>query len=244
MKATRTFIIITATVACLGLNSGTASAGSGNPGIIPINGNALGRIYSDLAAAWWKWALQTPTPKNAVVDTTGANCGTNQIDHLWFLAGTLFGGKVSRTCKIPSATFLFFPLANDVDGAFLNDPDDQRTEAYVRSQTTCILGTELHAEIDGVSVKNPQQYLEQSPLFIVHFPTDNVYSLTPDVVPGLILDPTVDRGYYLLLEPLTPGKAHDPLLDGARHVGLRAHAGRDLHPQRREVDRRARRARS
>ena len=206
MKATRTFITITAIVSCLGLGIGTAAAKGGNPGIIPINGNALGRIYSDLGAAWWKWALQTPAAKSAVIDTTGANCGTNQADHLWFLAGTLFGGTVSRTCKIPNGTFLFFPLANDIDGAFLTDPDNERTEAFVRSQTVCILGTELHAEIDGVPVNNPQQYLEQSPLFIIHFPTDNVFGVTAADVPALTLDPAVDRGYYLFLEPLTPGR--------------------------------------
>ena len=206
MKATKTFIIVTATVACLGLNIGSASATTGNPGIVPINGNALGRIYSQLAEAWWKWALQTPTPKNAVVDTTGANCASNQIDHLWFLAGTLFGGSVTRSCKIPSQTFLFFPLANDLYGAFLTDPDDQRTEAFVRSQTTCIIGSELHAEIDGVAVNNPAQYLEKSPLFIIHFPTNNVYGVTSADIPGLTLDPTVDTGYYLFLNPLSPGK--------------------------------------
>ena len=202
MRASRTVIVAAALVVLVA----SRAQANGGASIVPINGNALGRIYSGLAADWWKWAVQTPTPSNALVDTTGINCTKNQINHLWFLAGTAGGGTITRTCTVPKLTFLFFPLANDFYGAFLNDPDNQRTEDFVRSQTTCVLGAIVHAEIDGVAVKNPQQYLEQSPLFILHLPTDNIYGLTPDVVPGLTLDPSVDRGYYLLLEPLPPGK--------------------------------------
>jgi len=204
MRASR--VVIVAALLVIGGASPAHADGAKGATIVPINGNALGRIYSGLAADWWKWALQTPTPTNALIDTTGANCGKNQINHLWFLAGTAFGGTIARTCTIPKETFLFFPMANDFYAAFLTDPDNTRTEAYVRSQTTCILGAALTADIDGVPVKNPAQYLEQSPLFIVHLPTNNIFGLTSTDVPGLTFDPTVDRGYYLLVEPLAPGK--------------------------------------
>ena len=139
------------------------------------------------------------------------NCGSNQVDHLWFLAGTLGGGKVAaEDVQDPERDVPVLPARETRQRRQLALPERSAVtsalEAYVRSQTVCIVGTELHAEIDGVPVKNPQQYLEQSPLFIVHFPTDNIYGITPDIAPGLILDPTVDRGYYLLLEPLAPGK--------------------------------------
>jgi hypothetical protein len=124
---------------------------------------------------------------------------------VWFLAGTLSGGPVTRTCAVPTGTFLFFPIVNSVYGAFLTDPDDTRTEAFVRAQTECVVGAEVHAEVDGVPVNDPAQYLERSSLFITHFPADNVFGVTPADVPGMTLDPTVDTGYYLYLNPLPPG---------------------------------------
>jgi hypothetical protein len=202
MRITRTVIAIAIS---LSIGVGIASASGGNPGIVPINANAHGQSYSQLAAAWWKWAFETPTPDNAVIDTTGANCGKNQTDHLWFLAGSLSGGTVNRTCQVPTGTFLFFPLANDFYGAFLTDPDNERTEAFVRSQTTCVIGSDLHAEIDGAPVNAPSQYLEESPLFTIHFPTDNIFGFTTNDIPALTLDPSVDTGYYLYLNPLPPG---------------------------------------
>lgn len=184
---------------------GVGRAGAQSTPVMPINASPHGQSYGELAAAWWQWALETPASQNAVLDTTGASCASNQRDHVWFLAGTLFGGQVTRSCTIPTGTFLFFPLANIFYGAFLTDPPETRTEAFVRSQTACIVGAELHVEIDGVPVTAPQQYLTESPLFTVQFPTDNVFGLTADDVPELILDPTVDRGYYLYLHPLSPG---------------------------------------
>jgi hypothetical protein len=184
---------------------GVGSAAARPTPIVPINASPHGHSYSELAAAWWQWALETPASQNAVLDTTGASCASNQSDDVWFLAGTLFGGPVTRTCTVPTGTFLFFPLANVFYGAFLTDPPETRTEAFVRSQTTCILGTDLQVEIDGLPVTMPEQYLTESPLFTVHFPTDNVFGLTAADVPELTLDPTVDRGYYLYLHPLSPG---------------------------------------
>jgi hypothetical protein len=203
MKATR-FVLVTAML--FGLVSGRVVAQSThNPGIVPINAHAHGKTYGQLAAEWWKWVLENPATGSAILDPTGADCGAHQSDHVWFLAGSLSGGNIERTCTVPKGTFLFFPIVNALYGAFLTDPDDTRTEAFVRAQVQCVVGADVHAEIDGVPVNAPQQYLEQSSLFITHFPADNVFGVTPDIVPGMTLDPTVDSGYYLYLNPLTPG---------------------------------------
>jgi hypothetical protein len=112
-----------------------------------------------------------------------------------------------RNCTVPTGTSLFFPLINTAYGAFLNDPPDQRTETYLREQVANITNpTLLEANIDGVSVKNPTQYLEESPLFDIQLPKDNIYGVDESVIPQLLLSPSVDRGYYLFLQPLNPGK--------------------------------------
>ena len=197
MKLTQTFLAI---VTVLGLGLGRAEAQESNPGIVPN-----GPIYGQLAANWWVWAAETQANKAAILDTTGKDCGSNQKGDVFFLAGTLDGSPVTRTCKVPKGVSLFFPLSNDFYGAFLTDPADQRTEEFIRSQVECIAGAVVTATIDGVPVNDPEQYLEKSALFSLQLPKKNIFGVTAAQVPDLTLSPSVDEGYYLLVKPLAPG---------------------------------------
>jgi hypothetical protein len=96
-------------------------------------------------------------------------------------------------------------MINAFYGAFLTDPPDQRTEQFLRAQVSCT-PAQLTASIDQVPVKNPAQYFEKSPLFEVKLPEDNLFGVGSDVIPELLLSPSVDQGYYLLLTPLSPGQ--------------------------------------
>jgi len=183
-----------------------ALAGRNNPRIAPIQSHPHGKTYSEWAAEWWQWALETPVSVNPILDETGEFCAEGQTGHVWFLGGTFGFSPVERECTVPSGTALFFPLINTGYGAFLNDPPEQRTEEFLRAQIDCEEPTELFAEIDGVEVNDPFQYFEQSPLFDVQLPEDNIFGLGPDVIPELLLSPSVDQGYYLFLAPLPPGE--------------------------------------
>jgi hypothetical protein len=198
MKFTRTIIVISLS---LGLGLARAEAAGGNPGIVPINARAHGKTYSELGAAWWQWAFQTPTPENVFA---GADCSSAQTDHVWFLAGSFDNTPVTRTCNVPTGTFLFVPLANDFYGASPFDPPEKRTVDYVRSVVACVEGAVLNVTIDGVPVNDPNQYLEESPVFTIHFPEDNIAGLPPGD-PNIFLDVCVDKGYYLYLNPMPPG---------------------------------------
>jgi hypothetical protein len=201
--------IVTLTTLLIVFPGSAAFAGMGqcvNPGIAPIDSRPHGRSYSQWAAAWWTWAIETPASVNPLLDTTGADIAVNQTDHVWFLAGALGSGTVVRTGRIPAGTALFFPLTNLFYGAFLTDPDSTKTEAFIRSQVACIEGAGLSVTIDGKTVRCPNQYLEESSIFAVHLPVDNIFGVTPDQVPELTLDPVVDEGYYLFLRPLPPGE--------------------------------------
>jgi len=110
---------------------------------------------------------------------------------------------------VPGGTALFFPLLNNVVGAFLNDPPEQRTEEYLRQLLEGPAPTEIVTTIDGVDVPKPIQYFEKSVLFEVQLPVDNVFGIKegtdPGQAEGLFLSPSVDAGYYLFLEPLPAG---------------------------------------
>jgi hypothetical protein len=210
-KHWRSLAFVIVVVAAIIMSGATApdqaSAGTTNPRIAPIQSHPHGKTYSEWAAEWWQWALETPASVNPNLDETGEFCAEGQMGHVWFLGTTFaFNPGVERNCTVPSGTALFFPMINAFYGAFLNDPPAQRTEEFLREQVACDELTELFAVIDGVEVNDPFQYFEQSPLFDVQLPEDNVFGVGPDVIPELRLSPSVDQGYYLFLAPLPPGE--------------------------------------
>ena len=179
------------------------------PRIAPPHTHPQGQSYGNWATEWWRWALGVPASRNPILDETGEFCAERQVGRVWFLGGSFGSEPVERACTIPLRTALFFPLINTIHGAFLNDPPEQRTEAFVRSETACERPTLLEAEIDGAPVENPFQYFTgggRSPLFNVQLPQDNVFGADETVIPELLLSPRAAAGYYLFVKPLPPGE--------------------------------------
>ncbi len=169
-----------------------------NPGIAPIQSSPYGQTYSAWAADWWTWALEAPASAHPLLDATGENCGVNQSGQVWFLAGS-FVGPVTRKCTVPAGQALFFPLINQFFGAFPDDPPGKRKEKFLRRQVDCVKDAEFPlVEIDGVAVNNPEQYLEESVLFDLFLPAGSLFG-------PLTLSPSVDKGFYLFLHPLSTG---------------------------------------
>lgn len=176
-----------------------ASAAAAPGGLKP-----LGKPYSTWAAEWWQWALETPASINPVLDETGEFCAVGQTGSVWFLAGTFGSASVRRSCTVPAGTWLLVPVANSFYGAFLTDPEEQRTEGYVREFVSCVEGAQVNLTVDGRAVRRVR--FEQSDLFSVDLPEDNVYGVDESVVPELTLSPSVDAGYYAMLPPLSVGE--------------------------------------
>jgi hypothetical protein len=171
-----------------------------------IRSHPGGLGYDQWVARWWQWALETPTAVNPIVDQTGQNCDQGQVGGVWFLGGTFDGSAATRACTLPSDTALFFPLVNQFSGAFLNDPPEQRTEEFLRSQVDCGEPAELlRLEIDGVELMDLDQLFVQSVLFDVGLPEDNVFGADEATVPELLLSPSASAGYHVFLFPLSPG---------------------------------------
>jgi len=185
------------------VSSGPSALGSSVGGIAPTQSRPHGRSYSEWAAAWWQWVLTTPVSSNPVLDPTGEHCAENQSDHVWFLAGAFNGEPVTRECTIPTGRALLLPLINNAYFAFPDDPPDTRTEEFARAQVACVEEAAFSlVEIDGVSVRNPGRYFEESVVFEVVLQEDNLFGFPA----GFTLSPSVDAGYYLFLTPLPPGE--------------------------------------
>lgn len=200
-------------LALLGLNARPIAAtdpGDHAPVIAPIQTAPGGQTYGRWAAQWWQWALGVPAATNPLTDTTGNNCAQRQVDKVWFLAGSTSTGPVVRTCGVPAGKSLFFPLINNFYGAFLSDPPDQRTEEYIRKQASCTEPVQISVSIDGFQVPRPTRFFtgasgSQSPLFNVQLPPGNLFGVDETVVPELVLSPSAEEGYYLFVQPLSPG---------------------------------------
>jgi hypothetical protein len=223
----KVFTVILGAAACLTLMATSVFADPpfsppGNPTvtIAPIDSKPLGKSYSEWAAEWQKWANSIPLndPKATVSPYNplfGGPCDIGQSGNVWFLAGVAGGttGTVYRNCTVPKGTSLFFPIVNYGYAAFLNDmPLETRTLAFVRQYATCSgPATSITAKIDGVAVKNPGNYYEQSVFFELQLPLDNILGLqgtdpsAPGYAYGLYLSPGADSGYYLFLNQLKPG---------------------------------------
>jgi hypothetical protein len=179
--------------------------------VAQINTTPEGQTYGRWAAAWWQWVLGIPAAKNPLTDAKGEHCAERQVDTVWFLAGSMEPGTVVRSCDIPAGKSLFFPLTNGSYGAFLNDPPETRTKAFVRKAASCTEPVVISAlSIDGSKIPQPLRFFtgpsgSQSPIFNVQLPPDNLFRLDTSAVPELVFSPSAEQGYYLFLYPLSSG---------------------------------------
>lgn len=205
----------------------TASAqkgGNPNPGITVTPKSDQ---YRELSARWWQWALSRPVTKdpattNPLVDTTGAaaNNGQPHNGNVFFLAGLIsfnsaVHGQVGRTITVPRGTRFFFPLQNfEQDNVGVNPPS---SVAALRQLAATGAGqvTDLFASVDGVVLKDLHAYRAISPVFGYTLPPNDVASGSVNLAyafTGGAVDvsgfqkPAVGDGFYVLLNPLPPGR--------------------------------------
>ncbi|HVP11323.1 MAG TPA: hypothetical protein VMV94_09090 [Phycisphaerae bacterium] len=190
--------------------AGVASVVAADIDIAPSQTEPAGQTYGRWAAEWWQWALGVPAAENPLTDTTGQFCDQRQVGDVWFLAGASGSAPIDRSCEVPAGKSLFFPLINNVYGAFLNDPPATRTEEYVRDAARCTQPARISLRIDLSNI--PKALLtftgasgSQSPIFNVQLPPGNVFGLDETVAHELVLSPSAEQGYYVFLYPLRPG---------------------------------------
>jgi hypothetical protein len=194
-------------------------AGNPNPGVTPPNSDQ----YAPLTVQWWQWAYAQPVSKSPLLDTTGVNAHVGQPSqgNIFFLAGLIVVAptpappqliaSAHRTITIPTGTRLFFPLLND-EFDNLSVPPTTFTVPQLRAFAKAGEDNpqELYAIIDGVPVQNLSAYRVVSPVFSYVMPDfglsdQNLAQFFGIPFAGQV-SPAVGDGYYLLLQPLTPGK--------------------------------------
>ncbi len=99
---------------------GSPAAGVPTANAVPAAGAPAvrgGRLSAaDLQSRWWTWAASSVSDANPVSDRDGRLCAQGQAAGIWFLAGT-FGETVTRSCTVPAAVPVAFPLVNMIGSA-------------------------------------------------------------------------------------------------------------------------------
>ncbi len=194
-----------AMVLLVSASTAQAQGGNKNPRVIPPDQTFRNLSYGQWGARWWSTAFSIPVVNGSHPLLSGGAFGGE--DGVVFLAG--IAGGVTLDITIPSGTALFFPAVNSECSVLEPDPFHGEDEASLRA---CANGFIDHTsgrfvEIDGVPVKNLDNYRVESPLFVFGpLPENNLFEFSGLDAPAGTTSPSVDAGVYVLLAPLKVGK--------------------------------------
>jgi hypothetical protein len=206
-----------------------------------------GKTYGQLSALWWQYVLSIPPGQNPLLDETGAFCSQGQSAPAFFLVGTFTTvplqddvlGRANRSeCKVPAGKPLFIPILNAECSTIEGNGE---TEEALRGCANGFVDpvSKLSLEVDGKKVPGlipgVNTFRAESPLFTFNLPIDNLLGEScpppgqPAGTPPLRQCPpgpsqAVADGYYVLLEPLSPGshtiriQGETPTSDGHRFI--------------------------
>jgi hypothetical protein len=190
-------------LAALYTGSKMSFADSINPGVLALDSKPYGSSYEDWTIKFWQWLLAFPADKSPMTDMTGELCGENQNSSspVFFLT-FLGGGSAVRTCDVPAGKAILVPI--NVVACFMSElaPAAKTEEELHRCATEDESSNPgLFLSVDGKEFKDLEKYRVHSRMFNTSLPEDPVGG-----APGP--DSAVSDGYWVILEPLTPGK-HD-----------------------------------
>jgi hypothetical protein len=116
-------------------------------------------------------------PYSYKTDVGAIKCDGSNPSQAWFLAGTADGSTVTRDCKAPAGTRIFFPVVSYVCGPAWSDPYD--TESELRAECNSLMDTALqnaspYARVDGKSVPMVRA---DTPQFASTVPADNPFGV-------------------------------------------------------------------
>lgn len=195
-------------------DSALAVGSLNNPGVVPPDGLVDNMSLAQWSAIWWQQILATPFKPNPVFDTTGKHCAKGAHGDVWFLAGTTgVVPPVTRTCTIPTDTFIFFPLVSTADDNNNCPPPNQLDCSRFPTLEDCLTdnahmilqATTLSAVVDGVPLNNLFDYVQTSKLFFFTGKRSLIEPFDPCIIDHGRAQEAVAYGWWLMLEPLTPG---------------------------------------
>lgn len=191
-------------IVCLAVAIGAAVAAPEAIAPAPLMPDARvdGESYGELTARWWQWVAQLPIVPYQ--DPDGRLCELGQEGPVWFLAGTDGTFSAHRECVVPAGKYLLVPIIN----MYVRDSGEAgyRRSSCAELQASAAVNNDHLASaivmLDGVRLPDAKRYRVRSDgCFAAHAGAD---------APLAAAD-----GYWLLFEPLPPGRHH--LVVGANY---------------------------
>jgi hypothetical protein len=192
--------------------------------ILDPDDTVFGDTIAEWTEEWWTWVLQNPLDGNPQFDTTGASAGLNNEGPVFFVAATFGGDPVTRSFEVPDDTPILVPILNFV---YVTFDTDENPKQLVRDELAANLDsvTSLFAEIDGVEVKNPEDFLVTSDFFTPGEPEEDslleflATTAEPPAPPGDDFFPSGSTGFWLMIDDLAEGE-HVLHFGGTTNEGL------------------------
>jgi hypothetical protein len=174
-----------------------AFADSINPGLFSKASSPYGIPYKDWTAKWWQWLIGLPSASNPRINYNPSKCGVGQGGPVWFLTDVSGSGKEVRGCSIPAGKAILFPILSgecDYGVSTVKTDSDMRQCATEGNDFSVIAAT-----VDGMKLKNLDQYRVQSDIFNITIPKDNIFDTSAGTFRAFV------DGFFVFLQPLSPG---------------------------------------
>ena len=170
-----------------------------NPGIYSTNSAPYGIPYQQWAEKWWQWNFNVPTAQHPRENFSPAKCANGQHGPVWFLADSL-SGTAERTCTIPAGkSILAGVLTGECDAGdpTLHNDQDIR-QCATEGNDYGVIG----ATLDGVRLRNLDQYRIDSGFYNLTVPAGNIFKEKPGTYRAFT------NGFFVFLQPMSRG-THD-----------------------------------
>jgi hypothetical protein len=171
--------------------------------VVPPTTTVHGKTYGEWSAVWWKFLYSTPSSDNPYIRDD--KCAEGQSGPVWFLFPKRGASPlvITRFCAVFCGKYVFFAVlsgtSDNVGRAVPMTVDELRADArkVIAPYTPkCWLDGN---ELQGVTLDSP--YRVVSPVFNFRAPAGNVLQYPA----GLLVDPVVGDGVWIMLEPLAAG---------------------------------------
>ena len=160
---------------------------------------ATGKTIAQWGALWWKWAFDNP---QVLGDLDGTYSALGDVGGPVFFAQGSGGEPVSANVTVPGGQYILLPVATYIWTFF--EPCAELACARTIVNRNFINGrTTVSVTIDGERVRNMEAHLvlvdnDNPPFTVDAGPKDE------DGYGGIL--PAVQGGYWIMLEPLPPGR--------------------------------------
>lgn len=192
------------------LATSPVATAAGNPKVAPPSNGAN---YSQLGDQWFIWFFDA---LDNGYNPSGNDCYLDkQPTDKIFLMSTGVGNSVERTCNIPAGKQLFFPVLTQANGEVTNfykqilaaDPNTWYNPFIWEFWNKRFMNPDnvvIWTEVDGVRVKS---YWADTKLHRTKDGLDGAFLLqSKTLFPPYTDFVIIQGGYYVLLNPLSPGE--------------------------------------